>query len=118
VSDVTLKEYLRKAEEALSGLFRARTYGDFLAAADTRMPPLPRKNVDETEKAKVVYQRGLINKSLDKIRDYLSFRDEKEMIEDVLSTKDVAEIIIEIIRRLDAKMTVFKRRLDCYSYND
>ncbi|HOA78341.1 MAG TPA: UvrD-helicase domain-containing protein [Bacilli bacterium] len=118
VSDVTLKEYLRKAEEALSGLFRARTYGDFLAAADTRMPALPRKNVDETEKAKVVYQRGLINKSLDKIRDYLSFRDEKEMIEDVLSTKDVAEIIIEIIRRLDAKMTVFKRRLDCYSYND
>jgi ATP-dependent helicase/nuclease subunit A len=117
ITDRKLLEYLDKLDECLSGLFSARAYGDYLEAREIRLPTLPRQ-ADEVEKAKLVYQRDLINKNLERIKEHLRFRDVDEMRAEVEATREHAEIIIEIIRRLDAKMAAFKRHLDCYSFND
>ena len=48
----------------------------------------------------------------------LIFYSEEELKSAYLSTKDYAQIIIEIIYKLDDKITAFKKEYDAYEFTD
>ncbi|NLD26767.1 MAG: UvrD-helicase domain-containing protein, partial [Acholeplasmataceae bacterium] len=118
VDDEALLLHVLECEEALSPILAARHYSDYREVEGLKLPTIPRAVDDEKQKALVSYQKQEIKKSLDKIRDYLEYRDEDEMLAMILETKPYTESIIALFKRINAKIRVFKRENNLYEFED
>ena len=106
-------KYYEKLIEVLNPLLNSNTYIEFKNNSIIKLPQLPRGSEEELKEKK---------EELKNIIDYINKLTEEESIdkikENILKTKDYIEIILEIIKKLDKKITNYKQQSEMYEFND
>ena len=106
-------KYYEKLIEVLNPLLNSNTYIEIKNNSIIKLPQLPRGSEEELKEKK---------EELKNIIDYINKLIEEESIdkikENILKTKDYIEIILEIIKKLDKKITNYKQQSEMYEFND
>lgn len=105
--------YYETLYQSLSALFESRSYEDYRASLECKMPALPCGCSDMVKKSK-----EKIVKILDSLREKCIYETREEIIDTVLSTKEYIEVIIEIIKALDQRLFEYKHMRDIYEFVD
>ena len=101
-----------KINQWLQPLFSGKTYDEYVLF-NTMTPPRFTK-VDEA--GKIIKEN--LKEKIDEIQKLLRFKDTNEIKNNILSTSDHSKTIIEIIKKLDIKVSEYKRKFDIYEFND
>ena len=105
--------YCSKLFDVCNPLLESTTYNDILTNLDIKLPPLPRGSEDEVKNIK-----NEINKVIDKVSKLCIYKDEKEILTTILDTKDYIKILIDILLKLDDKVTKYKMSHNVYEFID
>lgn len=105
-------DYLEKIENSLSGLISSYTYEEVVSNINIKLP-IARSVSDTTKEYK-----DKINECIKEIKALCSFSSEKEMKEQIMWTKGHIKTIINIIKKLDSEVRVYKNKYDFYEYSD
>lgn len=117
ITDEDLILHVLDCEAALLPLLQCKSYTEFKTEADVVLPRIP-KNADEREKAILSYEKDQIKASLEKLKEYLEYEDEAEMLETVQKTKPYVSVLIKILNRVEEEFTKFKSRYNIYQFQD
>ncbi|MBR2713090.1 MAG: UvrD-helicase domain-containing protein [Bacilli bacterium] len=104
-------KYYQKITEELSKIIKCDNYDDVKLNISNKLPILK----TESEEAKSF--KSEIKKELDFLKDLTKYSKE-EIKNNIISTKEYVEIIIDIIKRLNERMTSFKTKNELYEFND
>lgn len=111
LSEDSLRNYLL---EIVEKIFNDFGYSDLKEVITSISLPRTTKGAsDELKKSK-----DLFKKELEKISNLFIYEDEEEIRDQILSTKDYVEVIIELVKKLDAKISVLKQSQDLYTFMD
>ena len=106
-------KYYEKLLEVLNPLLNSNTYEEYKNNSIIKLPQLPRGSIDELKEKKEELKNTI---------EYINNLTQEESIEkikeNILKTKDYIEIILEIIKKLDKKIMIFKEQSEMYEFND
>lgn len=107
-------DYVASIEEQLGKFLNATSYDELLTSLEFKsLKAVPKGSPEEGKKVKET-----IKKQLDLVKDLLIYTSVGEMEEEILSTKEDAEVIIDIIRKLDNRLTTYKKQNELYNFTD
>ena len=92
--------YIEKLETTLTNLINAKTYEEIKLSIPDRLPNLPRGSEEETKSIKQE-----LSALIKEIKELTKYKDIDFIKETINQTKDYTEIIIDIILKLDNKLT-------------
>jgi len=101
-----------KIDEWLKILFNGNSYDEYVLF--NSVPSVRFVGVDEGGK-KI---KDEIKQKVDEIKELLRFSDTNEIRNTLLSTYDNASVIIDIIKKLDNEVLLYKSENDIYEFND
>lgn len=106
--------YVTSIEDQLSKLLNSKTYEEIAKSLDFKsLKPVPKGSPEEGKKVKEA-----LSNQIKELKTLLIYETVEQMQEEIISTKSNVEIIIEIIRKLDNKLTSYKTANEIYSFND
>ena len=105
--------YQTKLIDLLNPLIQSKTYIDIKNNVNISLPKLP-ANTEEIVKEK----KEEINEVIKSIKELTKNKDLEEIKDNILLTKDYIEIILEIILKLDKRISNFKNQNEMYEFND
>lgn len=105
--------YLEKLNKSLDNLFKAKTYDEIKVSFPSRLSNLPK---DSSEEAKEIKKE--ISKIINNLKDLTKYPDTNYIKKSIEATKEYSEIIIEIILKLDQRLTEFKKEKAVYEFID
>lgn len=105
--------YIEKLETTLTNLINAKTYEEIKLSIPDRIPNLPRGSEEETKSIKQE-----LSTLIKEIKELTKYKDIDFIKETINQTKDYTEIIIDIILKLDKKLTEFKQEKNVYEFID
>ena len=106
-------KFIDKMNEAYTKLLEANSYEKIVESLDFTSPRVNRYPCSE---AKVL--KNTIDETLKEIKELCIYESIDEIKEELLSTKSNIEIIIEILRKLDKRLDLYKSENEIYNFND
>ncbi|MDD6224225.1 MAG: UvrD-helicase domain-containing protein, partial [bacterium] len=106
-------DYYDKLEKSLLPLLSCQHYDDMVSLLEIRLPNLP-KGCDESIKK----CKEEVSRILKDVKKECAYINQQEIIDSILMTADYAKMLIEIIRKLDQRITEYKRTYNVYEFVD
>lgn len=112
LSEYVESDYYDKVSASLEELLLSTTY-EAIKTNIISLPTLPKNSDEEAKKLK-----EKISKQLKDLATLCEFEDKEELRQSIYKTKDYVDIIIEIIKRFDKEINLYKRANNLYEFND
>ena len=106
-------KFIDKMNDAFTKLLEANSYEKIVESLDFSSPRVGRYPSSE---AKVL--KNTIDDTLKEIKELCIYESIESIKEELLSTKSNIEIIIEILRKLDKRLDLYKSENEIYNFND
>ena len=106
------EDFNTSLNEVLSGLINSKEYSDIKSNLDMKLPSL--RGAEEIAKS----YWEVLKKEITSLKDLCTYKNIDEIKNNILSTKDYIILIIEIIKKLNNKLNLFKYKNDLYEFND
>ena len=99
--------------QVLLPLLDATSYDEIKSSLDIKLPRLPKNSSESIKK-----EKDDIKKYIEELINLCLFENKKQMVEDYLSTKNNLKVMIDIILKLDEKITSYKYNHDTFEFVD
>ena len=105
--------FIEKMNDSFNKLFNSNTYLEIKEAIDITSPRVSKYPSSEAKLLK-----NSIDTLLSEIKDLCIYEDEEEIKEEILSTKENTLVIVDILRKLDKRLDLYKKENELYNFND
>ena len=106
--------FIEKMNSVFINLFNSKSYDDIrYSIYNLEKLPILRNACEEAKKIKEE-----ISSIIKIIKELTKYNSEEEIINSLLATKDYVTIIIEILKKLDNKINIYKKDNDSYEFID
>lgn len=106
-------DFVAKVEDNFNLLMNATNYEEFKKGTIYKSITIPRNSPPSGKKIK-----NTLFQIASEIRDLCIYENEEEMREEILSTKDSVGVIVSILKELDKRLEVVKKKENLYNFND
>ncbi len=106
-------EYIEKCEAIFNPLWQANTYEEMVNAKSLSLPRLKKGSEEEVKQKK-----EQLNDLWKSFKETLIYENSEEMKETIFMTKDYVHAVIELLLKLENKVSTYKREKDAYEFTD
>lgn len=105
-------DYYDKVSEVIEPLLTSKNYKE-IKESILKLPDLPRNSEEETKLIK-----KQMSKVIDELLELCEYENIEEIKNNIFATKDYTKVIIDIIKRLDKKISQYKDEINSYEFTD
>ena len=113
LSNYTEDKYYNNLKQDLNKLLTAKDYDEIINSFPDRLKSLPKGSLDRTKQVK-----EKITKLIKEIKDLCIYNNKEEIKSIIYSTKDYIEAIINILIKLDSKLSSYKEEKELFEFID
>lgn len=113
LADYTEESYIEELKIVLNPLFESKTYREMVEHQEIKLKNLPKDSDPEAKKKK-----ELLTSYIKELRDLFTYQSEEEIDELLEESKAKVQVIVEILKKLDKKVSKYKRKKESYEFTD
>ncbi|MEG2028345.1 MAG: UvrD-helicase domain-containing protein [Bacilli bacterium] len=117
-SDI-LFEFISNIEDSFINLKSAKEYSDYLFMNNYKLPVFIRnKSVDDPELERIKQYYAKLKSYVDELTSLVDYDSKAEIYNEIMETKIYAEAIIDLIKKYDFNINLYKKEHNAFEFND